>query len=75
MIRQVTSDRLRPYVARTFPIPVEQRPVLFDLGEYLRRLGPNVDVSTTDLALLSAIGYTLVWAAGGPPAAVGHGTR
>jgi hypothetical protein len=64
MVTQFHEGQSRPYVARSFPIPLEDRPVYFDLGEHMRACGLSVTFTTKDVTLLTAMGYTLVWIEG-----------
>ena len=52
-----------------FPIPPADRPVLFELDTYVRRLDGRVELTPSDVRLLEALGYTLVLSGtlGGPP--------
>ena len=46
---------------RVYPIPMEERPVYFDVGLYERQSGDADPFTTDDAARLEALGYTLVW--------------
>ncbi len=60
MLLMTFRDGVRAdYIPRTFPIPTPDRPVFFDLGAYLQRLGPEVPISITDLQLIEALGVVL----------------
>jgi hypothetical protein len=61
MVTHFADGRLCPYVALTFPLPIEDRPILFDLGMYMRRLDQQAELTTRDIELLEALGYTLCY--------------
>ena len=64
-MRKLVFGEMRPWTPRETPIPMDERPVYFNVGAYERQSGGEV-ITAEDAAQLEADGYTVVWPTDAP---------
>jgi hypothetical protein len=61
MAKKLVFGKMPPHIPPAYPIPLEERPVFFDVGQYLRQCGGEEDFTAEDAARVEALGDTVVW--------------
>lgn len=62
MAKNLVFRKPSGFTPRAYPIPMEERPVYFDVAQCLRQDGTE-DFTAEDGARMEALGYTVVWPA------------
>ena len=61
MVKKLVFGYMLPFVPRLYPMPMQDRPVYFDIALYERQSGDDDPFTAEHAARSDVLGYTVIW--------------